>query len=50
MDDNLIAILGLVVVNVGLIAFSYGRLSQKVSDACKRLDRIEKAINSKGNK
>jgi len=31
----------LVVINIAAVAFSYGRLSQKVTDACRRIGRLE---------
>ena len=36
----------LVVINIAGVAYSYGKLSQKVSDLCRRLERVEKVINS----
>ena len=35
----------LVIINIAMVAFSYGKLSQKVSDTCRRIDRLEKIIN-----
>ena len=40
----------LVIINIVLVAFSYGRLSQSVSDLCRRMDRVEKIINNSGEK
>ena len=34
-----------VIVNVSFFAYGYGKLSQKVSDMCSRLTRIEKIMN-----
>lgn len=30
-----------VIVNLIVLAFSYGKLSQKVEDVCRRVDRLE---------
>lgn len=38
------------IVNVIVVAFSYGKLTQKVNDLCGRMERVEKLINSKGGK
>lgn len=35
----------LVCVNIGAVAFSYGKLSQKVDDVCKRVTRLEGKSN-----
>ena len=42
MDGATIGILTLIVVNIGAVAYSYGKLSQKVSDLCRRVERIER--------
>ena len=42
MDGAAFGIIVLVLVNIGAVAYSYGKLSQKVSDACRRLDSLEK--------
>ncbi len=45
MDGNTIIVLISVAVNVGIIAFSYGKLSQKVSDLCRRVRGIETQVD-----
>ena len=50
MDGGTIGIMGLVAVNIAVVAYSYGRLSQKVSDLCRRVDSLEKAINNNPGK
>lgn len=40
-----ISIMSLLMVNIGVVSFSYGKLSQKVSDLARRLDRLEKSMN-----
>lgn len=47
MDGGTVGIMSLVVVNIALVAFSYGRLSQKVSDLCRRVNRVEAIINGR---
>ena len=49
MDVGIIAVVILVVINITGVAYSYGMLSQKVKDLCRRLDRVEKAINNRGD-
>lgn len=36
----------LVVIQIALFSFGYGKLKQKVDDHCRRLDRIEKLVNN----
>ena len=48
MDGGTIGVMSLVVVNIALAAYSYGRLSQKVNDLCRRMDRVERIINNTG--
>lgn len=50
MDGSTIGIIGLLLVNTALISFSYGKLSQKVSDLCRRMGRVEGILNSKVTK
>lgn len=38
----------LVVINIAIAAFSYGRLSQKVDDCCRRITRLENTANGNG--
>ena len=45
MDGNTIIVLISVAVNVGIVAFSYGKLSQKVSDLCRRVRGIETQVD-----
>ncbi len=46
MDALNISTLIVVVLNLIGFAFTYGRLSQKVDDACKRLESLERKINN----
>jgi hypothetical protein len=46
MDGNTIIVLLSVAVNIGIVAFSYGKLSQKVSDLCRRVRGIETQVDS----
>jgi len=41
----LIGIAGVVVLNIIMFAFGYGRLSERVKDYCARLERIETILN-----
>lgn len=41
----LIGIGMLVIINIVAVAYSYGKLSQKVNDFCQRVDRLEKIEN-----
>jgi len=50
MDGGTVGIIVLIVVNIALAAYSYGRLSQKVNDLCRRMDRVEKIINNSEKK
>lgn len=48
MDGFLIGSLGIGIViigNIGAFAYCYGKLSQKVDDMSKRLERVEKSLN-----
>lgn len=49
MDGGIVAALiglgALVIINIVAVAYSYGKLSQKVSDFCGRVDRLEKIVN-----
>ena len=46
MGDNIsIATLILVVINLIVVSFSYGKLSQKVSDVNRRVERLESAAD-----
>ena len=49
MDGNIIGFISLgilVVTNLILTAYNYGRLNQSVSDLCRRVDNIEKRRNA----
>jgi len=48
MDGGTVGVISLLVVNIAVAAYSYGRLSQKVNDLCRRVDRVEKIINNTG--
>ena len=48
MDGGTIGVIALLVVNIVAVAYSYGKLSQKVNDLCRRMDRVEKIINHTG--
>ena len=47
MDNSTLVVVISVVVNVAVVAFSYGKLSQKVAGLCERMVRLEKHFNSK---
>ena len=47
MSSNLITIIGLLLVNIALASFSYGKLSQKVADLCRRMGRVEGILSNK---
>lgn len=47
MSEGYIAVIVLIVTNIGLVAFSYGKLTQKVKDLCRRVDKLERSVNSK---
>jgi hypothetical protein len=52
-DSVLLSFIGialLVVINITAVAFSYGRIRQKVNDLCHRVDRVERIINHTGIK
>ena len=36
----------MVLVQIIMFAFSYGKISQKVSDLCKRVEGLEKKVNN----
>ncbi|MFC1910557.1 hypothetical protein ACFLXC_04655 [Chloroflexota bacterium] len=38
----------LVIINIALAAYSYGKLGQKVNDACRRITRLEMRVNGHG--
>lgn len=41
------AIMGIVGVNIVVVAYASGRISQKVSDLCRRVTKLEDAINNR---
>lgn len=43
----LISVGVLIICNIVQVAYTYGKLSQKVSDFCQRVDRLEKIVNHK---
>lgn len=49
MDSGSVAILALIVVNITGVAYSYGKLNQKVDDlkenVCQRLTWLEDTLN-----
>ena len=49
MDGGIVAALvalgGLVIINIIAVAYTYGKISQKVSDFCQRVDRLERIKN-----
>ena len=52
MDGNTIGFIGvalLVLTNIAAVAYSYGKLSQKVNDLCRRVTRLENACNARCN-
>ena len=49
MDGATIGVISLLVVNIACIAYSYGRLYQKVNDLCRRVDKIDKLLNNKSS-
>ena len=46
--EVIIGIIGLAAINIVAVAYSYGKLSQKVNDMGKRLERVEQILNNKG--
>ena len=52
MDGTVIgALVGigfLTTINVAVVAFTYGKLTQKVKDLCERVRRVETVLNNKG--
>ncbi len=44
MIAAIIGVAGLVIVNIIIVAFGYGKLTQKVDDHSRRLGRIEDLI------
>ena len=47
MSEGITGIIVLVIVNIAVAAYSYGRLSQKVNDLCRRMDRLEAIVNGR---
>ena len=45
--SGLISIAVLVIVNIGVVSYGYGKLTQKVLDLCDRVTKLEKATNPK---
>ena len=47
--DTSFGVLGaMILINIATVAFTYGRLSQRVADVCDRVRRLEDTMN--GNK
>ncbi len=42
-----ISIAVLVIINIAIVAFSYGKLHQQVKDACRRIGRLELIANGR---
>jgi len=47
MGAGILGIAGLVILNIIAVAFSYGMLTQKVKDLCRRMGRVEDILNGK---
>ncbi len=47
MNGSTIGIFGLLLVNIAIVSFSYGKIFQKVSDLCRRMGRVEDIVNGK---
>ena len=45
VEGWVVSIVVLIVINIAVAAYGYGRLSQKVSDLVRRITRLEKAYN-----
>lgn len=45
MDGGTISLMGLVVVNIAAVAYSYGMTRQELKDHNRRLGRIEKKLD-----
>ena len=43
----LIGVSVLVIINIVMVAFTYGKLTERVLDHERRIDRLEKILNSK---
>ncbi len=44
-EAGFVSLIVLLVVNIAAVAFSYGSLTQKVRDICRRIERLERLIN-----
>ena len=47
MEGLTIATLVTVIVNLILAAFFYGKLTQKVEDVCRRMDKVEERFSGR---
>jgi len=47
MEWEAIAVILVLLVNVAVVAFSYGLTRQKLKDLCRRVEKIEKILNGK---
>lgn len=48
--DNVVGFAGiglLMVINIAMVAYSYGKMQQKIKDISGRLTRVEKILNGK---
>ena len=45
MDGATIGVITLLIINIAAVAYSYGSLSQKVNDLCRRVNRLEMLMN-----
>ena len=54
MDSILIAsfisVGSLIIVQIGVFLYGYGKLSQKVDDLCKRVDKVDQRLNHLGDR
>lgn len=44
------AVIVLIVINIAIAAFGYGKLWQKVDGFCKRMDKVEKQVEKQEEK
>jgi hypothetical protein len=47
VDGGILGTIVLIIINIVVVAFGGGRLYQKVSDLCRRIERLEKIVNGK---
>lgn len=46
-DGLLVSIIVLVLINIAGVAYSYGKLSQKVEDLSRRVTEVERSVNGR---